>query len=284
MLAQHEKLIQRLEANPCDDTQIVRNVGDIGSVIDGTLGSTVTLTLSQDVLPYDGIMVAAHAPSLPSVAATEGFPVSCSDSAGNTYSVLLTRDYQHSPAQVNTGAYTVIFFCPLSYLPMDEGVATISVTWDNPVYDRFVYAWNVRHVGGASIPQLLGSTASNDMAVYAASTMSVTMPAWTPARDNSLAFALFLVFRPNIPGWAFSIQGDFFMAKWGRFTGSQQDYIFMVQTYGANAYIVVEQGGPEIEIDQGYLPGGVLTAAGKIAKQSYSSTNDWKGIRMFGVE
>jgi hypothetical protein len=275
--------VRILEATPCGD-ELPRNVGELGFTIGTNQATTHTLTVTyQDVLTGDGIMVSAQAPSLPVALGTQGFPISCTDSAGNTYSILVQRDFQAAVTGVNTGVYTVVFFCQSSIAPLLEGVDTITVTWDNPVYDRSVYGWLVRHNGGAAVPTLLAATASNDAAVFASNQVTLTSPGFTPARDNSLEFGWFLV---AYTGGSISFGGvggytGFFQAQFRGVSGSKQNYLMNVQTSGADDYLQVG-AVPQNEITLGLLPGGVAVGSFNGMGQQYSAfTPRWKGALMW---
>ena len=290
ILADHAKRLAVLNATPCEEGVLTRNLGDIGMSGSSTRTTSYTHTIQfEDVQVEDGILVCAMAPSLPVALGTQGFPVSCTDSAGNSYSVLLTRDYQHSPALVNTGAYVVMFYCRSSSTKLLFGTDTITVSWSASVFDRTICAWLVRHDGGANVPTVLASTSPNNMAVYASSQVTLTSPAWTPNRDGSLEFALLITVKTGgLIGFG-SVGGydGFYQSSAGfrRTMLSSQEYWTCRQTHGADAYALVAGSVSPNEIDLGKLDGGVLVTAFNGVGQAYvTGASAWKGIILLGLD
>lgn len=264
-----------------------RTVGEIGFAINSSLGTTSSLTISyQSTATSDGILVAAAAPSLPAAASALGYPTSCTDSKGNTYSKLVARDFQASPAVANEGAYVQYFWCA-NAAPLTQNSDTITVTWDNSVYDRSVQAWLVRRDGAAAnTPRLLAATASNDAAVYASSQVTLTSPSWTPARNNSLAVAHIYAIKAGGVGGFGGIGGysGFFQAQYRSVTGSKQTYLVNQNTAGADVYLVVGSGIAQYELDLGTLTATMQASFNGVAQNYSSGTNAWKGIFLFGID
>lgn len=274
-----------------------RNFGQLGYSLGTTLSDTQTHTIQiQDVLAGDGVLVSISAPSLPSGLASEGFPFDVEDTQGNTYFFLTEMILQANPATVNTGVLVRLYYCLSSVAPLVAGVDVITVTWNNPVYDRTVGAYLVRHDGGTRIPTVLGQTADHDAAVFAASQVTLTQHAWAPERDDALSVAFIYNARPLASGQAayggvggysgFYEASEIVVLE----TGSQQTYAIHQQTHGADVYV---QLGPSIttnEIDIGTETGGVLIPAFNGVGQAYfrpiptPEVNVWKGIILLGLD
>lgn len=265
------------------------NLGELGFTGDGTLDDTLVHTIDfQDVREGDGIMVAAMAPSRPSSPAPLGIAFDCQDSAGNTYYTTYASSFEDSTFPVvNDGVYLQFFMCDASVAPLVDGTDTITVSWTNDVYDRFVIAWIVRHDGGASPPVRLARTANGDAAVYAAGQVTLQSPTYTPSRDNGLALACIVTAKAGGVGGFGGVGGytGYYQAKFHLFTGSKQTYYFNCQTFGADSYTVASDSIPTpYEIDLGALPGGVSVSAFNGVGQLYTSgTNAWKGIVIFDI-
>src|SRR5207244_11856728 len=103
----------------------------------------------------------------------------------------------------------------------------------------------------------------NDVAVFAANQVTLSSPSWTPARDNGLALATILAIKTGGVGGFGGVAGytGYFQSQFRIFAGSKQNYLFNVQTYGADVYLVVGAAKPQYEIDLGTLPGGTLVPA-----------------------
>ena len=289
VLADHARRIDILNATPCGSGLLKLNLADMGMSGGTTRTTSYAHTIQfEDVAVDDGILVYAMAPSLPVALGTQGFPVSCTDSAGNTYSTIHSRDYQHSPALVNTGVYVVVFFCQSSVANLVAGVDTITVTWDNSVFDRSICAFLVRHDGGTNVPTVLASTASNDMAVYAATQVTLTSPYWVPARDNSMEFGFHISIGggtlARVPGWTGFYQSAIQTSS-RNFNGSKQNYGTLRHTHGADVFAQVAGLAPH-EINLGKLYGGDPVAAfnGDANNWGAGAANKWKSIILVGLD
>lgn len=262
-----------------------RNVSELGFSGDTGLSSTYTHTVQFQALPaHDGILVSAQAPSKSSGGATAGHPISCTDSRGNTYSILHSRAFEAASPVANEGIYVVLFYCADATAPLVQGLDTITVTWDNPVYDRSIYAWQTHNDEGPPTLTVLDSTTSNDAGVYASSQVTLTAPDYTPALSNALELAI--IYSAKTGGFSFGGVGGyvgFFQAQARIFNGSQQNYLMNVQTYGSDIYLKVGSSIAQYEIDQGLLPLGVLVPSFNGVGQGYSTSNNWKGIILLGV-
>lgn len=264
------------------------NVGELGGSISTPLGHTKTHTVQfQSVQTGDGILVAAMAPTLPSALATQGGAHTCTDTKGNTYNAINSFDFQSFPPAVNTGMKLVLFFCDASVAPLVPSVDSITVTWDNDVFDRIVFGWIIRHAGGARFPQTLDTAGVGDLAVFASSQVTLQSPDFTPDRSNGLELALIVTARP-IGGFSFSgVAGfdGFYQAKFNAFSGAKQTYLLNCQTHGADAYIVANSTTTPYEIDLGSLPANVLVPAFNGVGQSFGGgANTWKGIVLLSVD
>jgi len=261
------------------------NLGEIGNSIGTNLLGSHTMDIEfEDVLPGDGILVMAAAPSVPSLGDGPYTPFIVTDSVGNNYDFLFQRKFEDNPPQVNTGIFVSFWFCSSSFDFLSTSLGSwIRPQWSAPVYDRIVSAWIVRHAGGANEPTLLTATNDNDLTTYASNTVSEASGGWTPTRSQALELALFITAKAGGVG-GFSGTGLFFQAQSRTFVGSKQDYLVNPQTFGANAYLVVGAGNPQYEIDQGTLDGGALVGS-ETANQSYSSgANAWKGAFIMGID
>lgn len=270
------------------------NLGELGYTGSGTLDDTYTHTIDfQDVRVGDGILVAAMAPSLPSIGAPYGVPgpfdVNCSDSQGNAYEVFTasTYSFEDSSPAVNEGVHLQLYFCSASTAPLVAGVDSITVDWTNNVYDRSVAAWIVRHDGGAATPLPIAWTPDNDATIYADDKVTLQSPNFTPSRDNTLELALIVASLP-LGGFNFqSVTGfdGFYQAKFHYYVGAKQNYIFMFQTHGADAYVVANADIPTpYEIDLGALPAGDLVSSFNGVGQQYNvGANTWKGIVLLSI-
>lgn len=264
------------------------NVGEIGNTIATTLGTTCTVTANyQQVFAGDGILIFAMAPSVPSVAATPGIPTTFTDSAGNTYNLVNLSDFEASPANVNEGVFTALYFCQASVADMIVGVDSFTVTWDNPVFDRVVSVWTVRHKGGADVPLLNNSTPDSDAAVFASSQVTLPTTDINPVRDQSLLFALIVAAKAGGVGAFSSVVGfnGFFQAEFRAYAGSKQAYLVNPQTHGADAYLIAGAVPAPFEDDVGVLAANVPVPAFNGVGQNYSGgTNAWKGIILLFID
>lgn len=258
------------------------NVGEIGNSIATTLGTTGTVTASyQQVFAGDGILILAMAPSVPSLGATPGIPASISDSAGNTYSLVNFSDFEASPANVNEGVFTALYFCQSSLADLAVGSGTFTATWDNPVFDRVVSVWTVRHKGGADVPLLNNSTPDSDAAVFAATDVTLPTNDINPLRDQSLLFALIIAAKAGGLGGFSSVAGfnGFFQALSRAYAGSKQAYLVNPQTHGADAYLIAGAVPTPFEDDVGVLDANVPVPGFNGVGQNYANgANAWKGI------
>ena len=276
-----------------------RTIGELGTTVASNQATTLVHTVDFNDLPAgDGILVMAMAPSLPVLAGTQGFPTSCTDSAGNSYSTLLQKNFQAASPVANEGVYIRLFWCGSSSSTLVDGTGTITVTWDNPVWDRCIYAVQVRREGGsAHTPIVLASTANNDAAVYASSQVTLGCPAWTPTRDQALVYSLVISARP-LPTYSVSYGGvggysGFYEAtsdvqRGG--TGSKESYSIHHQTHGSDVYVKVG-ANPATEYDLGLLAAtfqasfnGSAQNYGKPPFPSTPDTNVWKGIILLGID
>lgn len=280
---------------PPEPAALPRNVGQMGHSIqtDRAVSATHKITI-QPTQPNDGILVLAAAPSNPLAGDPIGVPVSCTDTADNDYILFHTSKFEASPPGVNQGATIRLFFCPSSKRILIADTDIITVNWDNSVYDRLIFAWLVRHDGGAKVPTVLNKTADNDTTVYAGNKITVASPDWTPTRDNGLQFAVLLSYRAvgintafgGVVGW----NGFYEATRFGA-GGSKQGMDLHQQTYGADVFIHAT-GSVQDEIDLGKLPGGVLVPGFNGCGQQYYDTstglppqnNTWKGGILLGID
>lgn len=264
------------------------NVGEIGHSITTALGTTGAATVTyQDVQAGDGVLVLAMAPSLPSGVAPVGLPVSVADTAGNTYALLQYFQFEAFPANVNEGVSVALFWCSASRAKLVAGSATITATWDNPVFDRVVSVWTVRHSGGANTPTVNNFTADNDAAVFASGQVTLGTNAFNPSRDQALMFALVISAKAGGVGGFSSVAGftGFFQAEFRLYTGAKQSYLVNPQTFGADAYLIAGAVPAPFEDDIGVLPANVLVPAFNGVGQKYTTgTNAWKGVILLALD
>ncbi len=264
------------------------NIGEIGKGITTALGTTSAAPVSfQDVLAGDGILVLAMAPSLPSLAAPVGLPVSVADTAGNAYALQQYFQFEAFPANVNEGVTVALFYCTASAATLVSGSATVTATWDNQVFDRVVAVWAVRHSGGAHTPAVNNFTGDNDAAVRASNQVTLGTNGFNPTRDKALMFALIVSAKPGGVGSFGSVVGwtGFFQAQFRSYTGSKQSYLVNPQTYGADAYLIAGAVPANYEDDVGVLPANVLIPAFHGVAQNYSTgATAWKGIILLGLD
>ena len=117
---------------------------------DTNIKGTPTHTLQfENVEVGDRIFVSAQAPSEPGGGGANGQPFLCADSAGNSYHAFGGHLWEASPPNVNEGVAQTLFCSSPAQRTMIAGTDTITVTWDNPVFDRSIRAWLVRHDGVA---------------------------------------------------------------------------------------------------------------------------------------
>ena len=279
---------------PVVTTVLPRNVAQLGNTLTSNRALTATHTIKiQDTLTADGILIVASAPSNPLSGDPLGLPVSCTDTAGNVYTLIHTSKFEDTSPVVNLGGVVALFFCQSSVRALIKDVDQVTVTWSNSVYDRNIVAWLTRHDGGAHIPTILAATPDSNATAYANSGVSLTSPAWTPARANSLELALLFSWQAlggSGGGWG-GIGGydGFYEATSIGLAGSKQIMNMHQQTHGANVYIVVGSGITTNEIDLGNLPGGVLKSSFNGVGQNYShsgvaANNKWKGIILLGID
>jgi hypothetical protein len=266
----------------------LRNLGVLGYSGSGTQATTYQHILQfQDVLTGDRIMVLAMAPSKPSALAPVGIPVSVADTHGNTYTQIADRLFEANPPNVNEGVAVGVFISEPLDEPMPKGVTAVTATWSNPVFDRSVAAWLVRHVPATHEPVWIAATNSNDAAVYASTQMTKRIPAYTPVRDNALYVAFLISAKVGGTGSFSSVAGfdGFFQDTVYGFTGSKQSYRLNQQTYGADATFIFDGLDPRYEVDLGVLPGGVFIFSFNGVGQNYSlGANAWKGILVFAID
>jgi hypothetical protein len=266
----------------------LRNLGVLGYTGTGAQGLTHTHTLQfQDAQVGDIIVVMSLAPSKPSALGAVGRPISCADSNGNPYIDFADNRFEANPPNVNEGVSTMFFISDPLGAPMLKGVDTVTVTWDNPVFDRSVAAWLVRHLPTTHEPFWLAATNNNDAAVFAATAVTKRVPAWTPERDNSLFVALIISAKVGGTGNFGGVVGfdGFFQDTVMGFAGSKQFYRLNQQTFGADATFVFDGSNPRYEVDLGVLPGGVFIFSFDGVGQNYSlGANAWKGINVFVIQ
>lgn len=263
-------------------------VGEVSFTGAGTLAASLTSPVTFiDVQLGDGILVLAEAPSQPSAPASNGRPSGVTDTAGNAYVALNEMAWEASPPNVNEGAYATLYFCQTSGRKLTHGVDSVTVTWDNPVFDRVVSVWAIHHGGGAAIPNILASTSDNDAAIFAASQVKLGATSNTPARDKTLYMAIILAEKVGGVGSFGGVGGynGFFQAQFRAFTGSKQTYLRNCQTFGADAYLIVGAAHPQYELDVGTLLAGVSIPSFNGVGQNYSAgANAWKGIIILSFE
>lgn len=233
----------------------------------------------------DGLLVVAMAPSLPAAAQPEGFAASVTDSAGNFYDFTQALHYDQSPTVINRGAIVVLYICESSVADMEHDVATVTATWDNPVYDRSIAVFQMRPGDTTGLPDVIAHSAEHSAAIYAAAQVTLQAPNYTPARDFGMEFALITTSKPGGTG-AFGAVGGFngFFQPVGRvLVGSKQTYYLNPQTFGADTYTINNGIDPPFYFALGTLPGGVLVPAFNGVGQTYSlGANADKGIILFG--
>jgi hypothetical protein len=264
------------------------NLGEIGNHITTTLGTTSTAAVAfQNVSAGDGILVLAMAPSLPSVGAQQGYPDTVTDSKGNAYSQVREFAFEAFATAVNAGVFVKLYWCPASVADLVAGVDAVTATWDNPVFDRVVSVWAVRHSGGANYPTVQAATSDNNTTVFAAGQVTLTAGNFTPARDRALEFALVITAKAGGVGGFGGVVGwsGFFQAQFRLYAGSKQQYFANPQTHGANAYLIAGAVPANYEDDVGVLPGGVFVPAFNGVAQAYTAgTNAWKGIILIALD
>lgn len=265
-----------------------RNMGELGFTGSGTLSDTYTHTIQyEDAQIGDCVLVSAQAPSVSAALATPGRPITCDDSAGTSYSLLSLHRWEANPPNVNEGASQTFFISDVLTSPLLEGVGTITVEWGQPVFDRSVYAWLIRHDGGSPDAALVAATASNDAAVFASNQVTQQSPSYTPTRSNGLLFATIFSAKAGGTGSFGGVVGftGYLQVNSRSFTGSKQTYRISQQTYGANALQINPFVGAPFEIDLGQLPAGVNVAAFNGVGQFYTAgANAWKGIAIFSID
>lgn len=266
----------------------LRNLGVLGYNGSGTQGTTYQLVLLiEPALTGDRILVLAMAPSKPSALGAIGQPVSCTDTNGNVYTQFAQSAFEANPPNVNEGVYVVLFISDPITEPLVVAADGITVTWDNPVFDRSVAAWLVRHVPSTPEPFWLNATNDNDVAVFASTQMTLRALGYTPDRNNTLYLALLISAKVGGTGAFSSVVGwdGFFQDTVNTFAGSKQTYRLNQQTYGADATFIFDGANPRYEVDLGRLDAGVHVFPFNGVGQNYSlGANAWKGIELLVID
>jgi len=267
-------------------------VGEIGSVGSGTLDNTLSMTVQyEDVRSTDMIWVMAMAPSTPSSGALFGSCYQVVDNKGNTYWSQSNFDFEASSPNVNDGVYISYFATdPTSGgFGLTHNVDTITATWDNPVYDRYMSTWLIRFEPGIpdSWPVLEASTSWHNTTVYTSNQVTLTVPTiGSVSMDRSMLFVIFITAKVGGVGGFGGISGydGFLQAQSRGFAGSKQSYLRNTQSWGADAYLIAGTGNPTYEIDQGTLMVGDVINSFNGAGQAYSSgANAWKGAMLWYI-
>lgn len=266
----------------------IANLTELGQAIDGSLGTSITLTIANaDVAPDDVLIVVAAAPSVPAPAAPEGTGSTVTDSEGNTYGFYDIHQFEAFPPNVNEGVRVAINTLAPVLHPLTKGVSTITATWDHQVYDRMIAVWKVSYGRPAQGPFFLNSTPDSDAAVRASNQVTLTTGSWTPNFDFGLMFALLFLAYP-IGGVAFGGVGGFngfYQARFYNPTGSKQSYLINWQTNGADALVIASASVPPYEVDIGRQPANVTVPPFNGVGQFYSvGAGNWKGIILYGID
>ena len=258
---------------------IPRNLGEAGDGSDtSTLATTFACQMNKDsIVPGDGVLVMAAAPSVPSTGATPGYPTSCADSAGNTYTLFDSHKFEAATPAVNDGLGIGFFYCSSSVGTINVGgTERVTVTWSNQCYDRWVKVWRILHDGGAMQPLLLAATADNDTTVKAGSFIAVPVPAWTPPRDNALVLGL-AVFTGGNPAYGnYDAYTGFYETTSVAWSSARTNQRVHQQTSGANVYLITDPTKPNTEVDLGRLTATAQTGFNGLG-QNYSISATWKG-------
>lgn len=267
-------------------TEPARNIGECGGTITTSLQDEGSHTIAfQNIAKGDGILVVAMAPPLPSGGANEGYPVGVTDNAGNTYTFQALHSFYQNPTVVNRGHAVSVFYCESSTRELVAGSDTVTVFWSNPVYDRIVSVYQVRPGGAAGRPVELGASLDQSAAIYAATSVTLTAPDYTPTADFGLEFALITTSKPGGTGAFGGVVGynGFFQPLFRLYTGSQQTYYMNPQFHGADVYTVAGAVPAIYYFALGVLPSGVLVPAFNGVGQNYAGgANADKGIILFG--
>lgn len=283
---------------------LLMTMSEIGHAYSTSLGYAVTMTISfEDVRPTDRIMVMAMAPSLPSIGAPIGNVYDVQDSKGNIYSEdgFFDRDFEASPPNVNEGIAVSFFLTDPQYnvtTGLTIGSDTITASWSNDVYDRFIQAWLIRFEPAITTgyPVLLARTDQNDVTVYAASQVTLSVPAFGPViHKNSMLFGLTAYATASGRSIAYGGVGGysgFYEASSAlrSFGSARQSYAVHQQSSKANVYVVAGSVPISYEIDQGIYNLGANEPGFNGLGQSYidipaftPATNFWKGAWIFYI-
>lgn len=268
---------------------IPRNLGEAGFGWNGPDATTLAMFPEKDtILPSDGILVLAAAPSKPSSGATPGYPTSCTDTAGNTYTLISSHKFEASTPAVNDGLGIAFFFCSSSIGTIAKNTTnSITVTWNNAVHGRAVWAWRVLHDGGAMNPVLLAATANSDTATKASSQFTLACPAWTPPRNNALVLGMaFLATVSTGPTSWGSVGGwsGFYNATSNAYNDGTLNNRIWQMTHGCDVYLQTGSSITQTEIDLGTLTASPQTAFNGLAQNYGSGAGNWKGGILLGIQ
>ena len=276
-----------LRAPQVAQAEFIFNVAELGFTGSGAQATTYTHTVQfNQMTAADAIFVSVQAPSVPAAATGPFYPLDVTDSQGNTYLNISQHLWEAAPPNTNEGAAQFFFIAYPPVVPLTVGVDTITATWSGSVFDRSIYAWLLRHDAGPEGPTRLDSTADNNAAVFASTQVTLTSPAFTADRDNTLAFSTIFSAKAGGTGAFGGVIGysGYLQIQSRAFTGSKQIYRINIATYGANALEVNPFGGVPYEIDLGQIPNGTFTAAFNGVAQNYSlGANAWKGIVIWQI-
>lgn len=267
-------------------TFVERTVGEFGNGSGSSTASTVTMTVDHFDLPAgDGILVLAQAPTIRAGPVGPFYPTSCADTQGNSYTLIHTSLFEPAVQAPATGLCVALFWCAASVATMVDGVDTITATWGGSVSERMIQAWQVRHAGGANTPNVLGFIADNNAAVYASTQQTLSVPAWTPARNVALDFAILVTMQGATGSWGGVVgYNGFYEASQKGWYLNGRDYRNHWQTSGADVSIVARSGITSYELDFGTLTATLQAGFNGVGQNYSGGANTWKGIILLGID